>query len=49
MTTVKIEIKRNRCKGCELCVNACPKGAIRMSQELNERGVHFVEVVDDDK
>ncbi len=33
-----IRINKIYCKGCELCVNACPMKIISMSKELNEKG-----------
>jgi 2-oxoglutarate ferredoxin oxidoreductase subunit delta len=39
----KIKIKEDRCKGCMLCVAACPKGLIKASKKLNKRGVLVVE------
>ena len=41
MPMVTINIKR--CKGCELCVEACPSGVIVMSKSLNTKGVHFAQ------
>ncbi len=41
MLRVSLNIKR--CKGCELCVEACPHGVIVMSKSLNEKGVHFAQ------
>ena len=38
----KIAIDKERCKGCELCVVTCPKKSIRLSEEFNEKGYHFV-------
>ena len=35
----EVRILTAYCKGCELCVAACPKGAIEMSDELGETGV----------
>lgn len=38
-----IRIDREKCKGCLLCVSACPKGLIKKSTRLNKRGVESVE------
>ena len=35
----KITIERNRCKGCGLCVETCPKKLLALDGEnLNEKG-----------
>jgi len=35
----KITIERNRCKGCGLCVETCPKKLLALdSENLNEKG-----------
>ena len=39
----KIIIDQNRCKGCFLCLNFCPKGLIKKSTKLNKQGLNFVE------
>lgn len=31
----------NRCKGCELCVHACPSEVLALSKDVNERGYAF--------
>ena len=37
----KVTINAERCKGCELCVNACPKGVLAISQDtINSKGYH---------
>jgi 2-oxoglutarate ferredoxin oxidoreductase subunit delta len=36
-----IRINKDTCKGCELCLTACPRNLIIMSKDLNRRGVHF--------
>jgi 2-oxoglutarate ferredoxin oxidoreductase subunit delta len=41
----RVTIDRNRCKGCELCVHACPKQVLAMSEEINEKGYFFAAVV----
>ncbi len=35
----KIKIDKDRCKGCYLCVVNCPNGFIKVSTELNAKGV----------
>ena len=39
----KITINKDKCKGCLLCINFCPKGLITVSGKLNKRGVKNVE------
>lgn len=29
------------CKGCELCVEACPTNVIRMERRVNSKGYHY--------
>ena len=41
-----IQIDSERCKGCGLCVDFCPKDCIRLSDELNLKG-YFVAAFDD--
>lgn len=36
----KIVINQDRCKGCELCIDACPDGLIIMSEDFNIAGYH---------
>jgi 2-oxoglutarate ferredoxin oxidoreductase subunit delta len=33
-----IKIAHDLCKGCELCINFCPKGVISQSDKLNAAG-----------
>ena len=39
-----IKIDREKCKGCKLCVVFCPKSIIKISDKLNKKGIHFVEI-----
>ncbi len=41
----KIVISEDRCKGCELCVPACPYELIKMSTEVNRSGYHIAQFV----
>jgi len=34
----RIEIDREMCKGCELCINYCPKKLITSSDKFNASG-----------
>ncbi len=36
----RIEIDKERCKGCGLCINVCPKKQIEISEELNTKGYY---------
>lgn len=43
-----IRVREGYCKGCELCINACPKEAIALASErLNVKGYHPAEPVSD--
>ncbi|MCL2004311.1 MAG: 4Fe-4S dicluster domain-containing protein [Oscillospiraceae bacterium] len=45
----KVTINPNLCKGCGLCINACPKKILRISQDkLNDKGFHPAELTDED-
>ncbi|NVO03605.1 MAG: ferredoxin family protein [Bacteroidetes bacterium] len=49
MAKVKGEIVINieRCKGCVLCVAACNEQVIAMSKEVNGKGYHYAETVNE--
>ena len=49
MKMVKIIFDIEKCKGCGLCVEACPTDNIRMSKKMNNKGHHYAEIVDKDK
>lgn len=36
-----LTIDRERCKGCELCVDFCPRTVLSLSPKLNSRGQHY--------
>ncbi len=39
-----VTIDRERCKGCELCVPACPPGVLSMSNEVSAMGFRVPEL-----
>jgi len=44
------EINRERCKGCTLCVGACPEKIISMSKDqFNRQGVPFAVCFDESR
>lgn len=45
-----VTFNKQLCKGCGLCVRACPKQIINISQkEINNKGYFVAEVVEMDK
>lgn len=36
----KIVVDEERCKGCELCIPACPKHIMVMSEKFNKKGYY---------
>ena len=38
----KIEINREKCKGCELCISYCNKGCIKQDRSVNKKGLYPV-------
>lgn len=47
--TGRIAVNETFCKGCELCVHACPRGALQLTTaRINSRGYHPVELLSTD-
>ncbi len=42
-----IVIDKDRCKGCEVCVGACPSNVIRMADTVNIKGYFYAEPYQD--
>jgi len=46
----KITINETLCKGCGLCVSACPKQILTLSKEkMNSKGYHPATIIDMEK
>ena len=41
----EIHILVDRCKGCQFCVQYCPRDVLEMSEEFNAKGYHYPVVV----
>jgi len=37
----RVTVDKERCKGCGLCVAACPQKVLEMSREINLKGYFF--------
>jgi 2-oxoglutarate ferredoxin oxidoreductase subunit delta len=42
-----VEIDGMICKGCELCIIACPQDSLQLSTQFNDKGYRFVELIGD--
>lgn len=42
----RIVIDRDACKGCYLCVEACPKKLLKKSEKQNSHGFFPIEFID---
>ena len=50
MKMAKLTFKTDNCKGCSLCVYACPKGILRIATDkINKKGHHPAECTDMEK
>lgn len=44
---IRIRINEELCKGCNYCIEFCPKGALERSDEANQKGVAPPHMKDD--
>lgn len=49
MSVKKLVIDEERCKACELCLNFCPRGLLRLADHLNRQGFKPVAITDQDR
>ena len=42
-----IVIDEELCKGCAVCVAACPSKTIASSKKVNGKGYHYLEMIND--
>lgn len=45
----RIVINKDRCKGCGVCVDACPKNLITLSDDLNKYNTNYAQFIDNEK
>ncbi len=43
------QIDPERCKGCELCVGACPQEILKMSETFNRQGQYYAVCADPER
>jgi len=45
----RIEVAKDRCKGCGLCIMNCPKKLIKIGKDMNSKGYFIAEQSDAEK
>jgi 2-oxoglutarate ferredoxin oxidoreductase subunit delta len=43
----KVVVIEERCKGCQYCIEYCPRDVLRLSKSFNAKGYHYPEVADE--
>jgi len=44
-----IHLIKDRCKGCEFCIEFCPRNVLELSNEFNTKGYHPPRVKNEDR
>jgi 2-oxoglutarate ferredoxin oxidoreductase subunit delta len=47
MAKGNVEFNIETCKGCELCIEACPQHSIELSPSINTQGYHYAVLIKD--
>ena len=47
MVKGKVNFDIETCKGCELCIEACPQESLQLSPHINAQGYHYAVLVQD--
>ncbi|HHV60210.1 MAG TPA: 4Fe-4S dicluster domain-containing protein [Clostridiaceae bacterium] len=45
----KVTFDKERCKGCKLCIEVCPRNIIIVSDRINSKGYHPAVVIEMEK
>lgn len=45
MAAIHLDVEQDHCKGCELCIEACPRDVLALAERINALGYRPVEVV----
>ena len=40
-----VVVDTGRCKGCDLCVVACPSDVLALGKQVNAKGYNYVQVI----
>lgn len=43
-----IVVDIEKCKGCEVCIPACPTDVIRLAEDVNGKGYHYAYMANPD-
>lgn len=44
-----VKVKKERCKGCGLCIDVCKTKVFRVSKQFNRMGYHYIEAEEECK
>jgi len=42
-----VYLDKERCKGCRFCIEFCPQHLLYETDEVNSKGYHLVDMIDD--